>query len=132
MVRIGNKTIPDNKNALVALTYIYGIGKSTSKKILETCSIPFHTKNLNEEQVDNITRAIEEKGILIEEKLRELVGKNIKAKIEMGSYQGRGHERKLPIHGQRTRHNARTAKKGGIGKRKVVAVAGKKKAPSPK
>ena len=68
----------------------------------------------------------------VEEKLKEQIAKNIDNQIKLGTYGGLRRLRKLPIHGQRTRHNAQTAKKGGAATRKRIAVAGKKKAPTPK
>ena len=142
---IGNKELPKNKNIRVALSYIYGIGKkfgptSPSRKILEESNINPFTKvrDLTSEQVDLIRWGV--KKFSTGEELEEEVEKNIDTQISLGTYQGSRRSRKpnpLPIHGQRTRHNARTAKAGAAKlkpgeKRKRVAVAGKKKAPTPK
>jgi small subunit ribosomal protein S13 len=137
---IGNKELPKNKNIRVALSYIYGIGKkfgpkSPSRQILEKSNINPFTKvrDLTYEQINLIRRGVGE--FLTGEKLEEEVKKNIDAQVSLGTYRGLRRFRKpnpLPIHGQRTRHNAQTAKKGGAATRKRIAVAGKKKAPTAK
>jgi small subunit ribosomal protein S13 len=132
MVRIANKEIPENKNISVSLTYIYGIGRPRAGKIVEKCGINPHikTKNLDEKQIKEINRTVEE--YMVEGKLKEVEQGIISNQIRLGLYRGLRRLRKLPLRGQRTRHNAQTAKKGGAATRKKVAVAGKKKAPSPK
>ncbi|CAG8591403.1 3582_t:CDS:1, partial [Ambispora leptoticha] len=118
MVRIGNKEVPENKNIRVALSYIYGLGKSfgpvsPSRQILEELNInPFvKVRDLSAEQINLISQRV--KKVPTEGELKEKVQKNISAQIRLGTYQGLRRSRKpnpLPIHGQRTRHNARTAK----------------------
>ena len=135
MVRIGNKEMPENKNIRVALSYIAGFGKkfgltSPSRKILEELNINPFTKvrDLTSEQVNSISQRI--KKVPTEGELKEKVQKKISEQIRLGTYQGLRRSRKpnpLPIHGQRTRHNARTAKG-----HKRITVANKKKAPTPK
>jgi small subunit ribosomal protein S13 len=137
MVRIGNKEMPKNKNIRVALSYIYGFGKkfgpkSPSRQVLEELNINPLAKvhDLVPEQVNLISQEI--KKFLTEEELKEKVQKKIDEQINLRTYRGDRRKKKLPINGQRTRHNAQTAKKGGAATRKKIAVAGKKKAPSPK
>lgn len=122
MARIGGIDLPKNKRVIIGLTYIFGIGKSTSKKILEAAGIDENIKvgNLTDEQV-NLIRA-EVANLKIEGSLRSEIQMNIKRLIDIGTYRGKRHRRGLPVRGQRTRTNARTRK----GKRKTVA--GKKKA----
>jgi|SRR5438128_1259021 len=132
MVRIANKEIPENKNISIALTDIYGIGQPRAQQIVEKCGINPNTKtkNLNEKQIKEINRVVEEH--TIEGKLKEIEHSIISDQIRLGLYRGLRRLKKLPLRGQRTRHNAQTAKKGGVATRKKVAVAGKKKAPTPK
>ncbi|CAI2162221.1 12450_t:CDS:2 [Funneliformis geosporum] len=126
MVRISNKEIPSNKNVPIGLTSIYGIGRTTAEQIVKNCGINFHTKvkELNENQIKDISQEI--KKYTVEENLKEQVSKIIDNQIKLGTYHGLRRERKLPIRGQRTRHNARTAKG-----HKRLTVANKKKAPTP-
>jgi small subunit ribosomal protein S13 len=135
MVRIGNKEMPENKNIRVALSYIYGFGKSfgptsPSRKILEELNInPFvKVRDLTSEQINLISQRV--KNISTEGELKEKIQKNISEQIHLGTYKGLRLSRKpnpLPVHGQRTRHNARTAKG-----HKRITVANKKKAPTAK
>jgi small subunit ribosomal protein S13 len=109
----------------VALTYIYGIGRSASRKILQQAGINFDLKTdeLNDDDVVKIRQIIDQ-GHKVEGDLRRDVSANIKRHVDMGSYRGLRHRKSLPVHGQRTHTNARTRK----GPRKTVA--GKKPAPS--
>jgi len=130
MVRIGNKEVPDNKNILVALTYIYGIGKTTAQAIVNGTKIEYtkRVRSLSLEEIKLINEKI--KQFPIEEELKRSAQKNISEQIRIGTYQGLRRSRKpnpLPIHGQRTRQNARTAKG-----HKRITQANKKKAPSAK
>ena len=125
MARIAGVDIPREKRVETALTYIYGIGPSYSKQILTATRVSPDTrvKNLTEDEVarlrEYIDRNPEHK---VEGDLRREVDMNIKRLIEIGSYRGLRHRRNLPVHGQRTRTNARTKR----GAKKTVA--GKKKA----
>lgn len=137
MVRIGNKEMPKNKNIRVALSYIYGLGKnfglkSPSRQVLGELNINPYVKvrDLTSEQVNLISQEI--KKFLTEGELKEEEQKTISEQIRLRTYRGVRRTKKLPVNGQRTRHNAQTAKKGGAAIRKKIAVAGKKKAPSPK
>jgi len=111
MARIAGITLPQEKRIEVGLTYIYGIGRSKSNKILEEAKIDKNkkVKALTEEEVNKI-RQIIEKREKIEGDLRKEVQTNIKRLIDIGCYRGQRHKRKLPVRGQRTRTNARTRK----------------------
>lgn len=116
MARIAAVNIPDHKHTAVALTYIYGVGTSRARKICDKANIEPTTKvkNLTEGQLDAIRTAIT--GFSVEGDLRREVSMNIKRLMDLGCYRGVRHRRGLPVHGQRTRTNARTRK----GKRKPI------------
>lgn len=122
MARIAGIDLPRNKRIEVALTYIYGIGRSTAQKILGQASIDFNTRtdNLTEVEVGKI-RDIIDRELKVEGDLRRDVSTNIKRLMDLGCYRGLRHRRGLPCRGQRTKTNSRTRK----GPRKTVA--GKKK-----
>ncbi|HOG13841.1 MAG: 30S ribosomal protein S13 [Synergistetes bacterium ADurb.Bin155] len=122
MARIAGVDLPREKRIEVALTYIYGIGQPSSKKILEATSIDpdRRVKDLTEEEAQKLRSEIEE-NYRVEGDLRREVTMNIKRLIEIGCYRGMRHKFGLPVRGQRTKTNARTRK----GPRR--AVAGKKK-----
>ncbi len=111
MARIAGITLPQEKRIEVGLTYIFGIGRSKSNKILAEAKIDKNkkVKALSEEEVNKI-RQIIEKREKIEGDLRKEVQMNIKRLIDIGCYRGMRHKRKLPVRGQRTRTNARTRK----------------------
>lgn len=111
MARIAGVDIPDNKHIVIALTYIYGIGKSSAENILEKLGIPFDvkTKDLTEEQNVKIRDIIEDE-YKIEGALRSEVTRDIKRLMDIGAYRGMRHRMGLPAHGQRTHTNARTRK----------------------
>jgi len=111
-MRIANVNIPDNKRIEVALTYIYGIGRSLSRKILKEAGINFdlRAKDLSSDQVKAIQDIIQEKKILIEGDLRREIAQNIKRLKEIGCYRGLRHIKRLPVRGQRTRTNSRTVR----------------------
>ena len=119
--------MPRNKRIEIALTYIYGIGKSLSQKILKEAQVDSNvrTDKLTEDQVAAIRKVIEGTH-KVEGDLRREATMNIKRLMDIGCYRGLRHRKGLPVRGQRTHTNARTRK----GKRKPIA--GKKKAPSPK
>lgn len=125
MARIAGVDLPKNKRMEVALTYIYGIGRSASRKILRETGVSFDTKsdNLTDDEVVKIRQMIDQ-GYKVEGDLRREIATNIKRHIDIGSYRGLRHRKGLPVRGQRTHTNARTRK----GPRKTVA--GKKTAPS--
>ena len=123
MARIAGVDLPRNKKVEYALPYIYGIGHSTSRKILETCGVKpdIRVHELSEEQVLAIRNAIGD-STSVEGELRGQNSRNIKRLMDIGSYRGLRHRRGLPTRGQNTKNNARTRK----GKKKTIA--GKKKA----
>lgn len=110
MARIAGVNIPDKKHAVIALTHIYGIGRTTSKGILSTVGIEPSTKinQLSEDQLELIRGEIAK--ITVEGDLRREVSMNIKRLMDLGSYRGIRHRRGLPLRGQRTKTNARTRK----------------------
>jgi small subunit ribosomal protein S13 len=124
MARISGVNIPLNKRVEIGLTYIYGIGRSTSNKLLAEIGIEPDRKvrDLTEEEVIKLREAID-KDVTVEGDLRRERSQNIKRLQEIGSYRGLRHRRGLPVHGQNTKTNART-RKGP----KRMQVAGKKKA----
>ncbi|MCL6612204.1 MAG: 30S ribosomal protein S13 [Peptococcaceae bacterium] len=123
MARIAGADLPRDKRVEIALTYIYGIGRSTSQKILEQTGINPDTRmrNLTEDEINRLREVIE-KNYKVEGDLRREVALNIKRLIEIGSYRGLRHRRGLPVRGQRTKTNARTRK----GPKKTVGVRRKK------
>lgn len=122
MARIAGIDLPRNKRIEVALTYIYGIGRTASQKILAQAGVDPQTRsdNLTEAEVSKIREVID-RDFRVEGDLRRDVTMNIKRLMDLGCYRGLRHRRGLPAHGQRTKTNARTRK----GPRKTVA--GKKK-----
>jgi small subunit ribosomal protein S13 len=124
MPRIAGIDIPVNKQAWVSLQYIYGIGPTSSQKILDQAKIApdIRVKDLTEEEVNKL-REIIDKQYRVEGELRKEVNFNIKRLIEIGSYRGSRHRRGLPVRGQRTRTNARTKR----GPRRTVAGRGQKR-----
>ena len=118
MARISGVDLPKNKRGLIALTYIYGIGRTTASKILSASGIDLNTKvkDWNDDQVNGIIRYMAEH-LKVEGELRGEVQQNIKRLQDIGSYRGMRHRKGLPVRGQRTKTNSRTRK----GKRKTVA-----------
>jgi small subunit ribosomal protein S13 len=123
VARIAGVDIPRTKRVEVALTYIYGIGPTSAKKIIERTNVDPDTRvnNLSEEDVNRI-REVVDKEFTVEGDLRRQVSMNIKRLIEIKCYRGIRHQRGLPVHGQRTRTNARTRR----GTRRTVGVRRKK------
>jgi small subunit ribosomal protein S13 len=124
MARIAGVDLPPNKRVEIGLTYIFGIGRPSSGKILETAKVDRNTrvKDLSEDEVSRIRKTIQD-DYEVEGDLRKETSQDIKRLMEVGCYRGVRHRRNLPVRGQRTHTNARTRK----GPRKG-AVAGKKKA----
>ncbi|MGE0629562.1 MAG: 30S ribosomal protein S13 [Hyphomicrobiaceae bacterium] len=122
MARIAGVNIPTQKRVVIALQYIHGIGPKFAKEICEKVSIPSERRvnELTDAEVLQIRESID-RDYVVEGDLRRDVAMNIKRLMDLGCYRGLRHRRKLPVHGQRTRTNART-RKG-----KAVAIAGKKK-----
>jgi len=125
LVRIAGVDIPNEKHVNISLTYIFGVGRTTAEKILDSLSIKRDTKakDLTEEEVVKI-RDYLESNLKIEGDLRREVSQNIKRLIEINSYRGIMHRRGLPVRGQRTHTNARTRKgrKKSVGIRKKIAT----------
>ena len=110
MARIAGINIPDQKHAVIALTAIYGIGKTRSQSICESAGIAEHVKisELSEEQIDTLRDAVAK--FVVEGDLRREVTLSIKRLMDLGTYRGLRHRRGLPFRGQRTKTNARTRK----------------------
>jgi small subunit ribosomal protein S13 len=123
MARIAGVDLPRTKRVEIGLTYIYGIGRHRSNKVLTEAGVSgdVRVKDLSEDDVRKISRVLEEQGG-VEGDLRKEISMNIKRLMEIGSYRGGRHRRALPVRGQRTRTNARTRKgprKGAVAKKKV-------------
>jgi small subunit ribosomal protein S13 len=129
MPRLFGVDIPNEKRSLIALTYIYGIGRVRSQQILESAKVDPNkrAKDLTEREVADITATVQKSNLPVEGELRREVQKNIKRLIDIKSFRGSRHVKGLPVRGQRTHTNARTRK----GKKKTVGGLSKK-APSPK
>jgi small subunit ribosomal protein S13 len=123
MARIAGVNVPLNKRVEVGLTYIYGIGRSTSNKLLSDLGIhpDTYVRDLTEDEVGKLRDAVDD--LTVEGDLRRERSQNIKRLMEIGCYRGLRHRRGLPVRGQNTKTNART-RKGP----KRMSVAGKKKA----
>jgi len=119
MARIAGVDLPREKRVEIALTYIFGIGRSRSANVLQMAGVNPDTRvrNLTEEEVSRLREAID-KGYIVEGDLRREVTASIKRLIEIGSYRGLRHRRGLPVRGQRSKTNARTRK----GPRRTVGV----------
>jgi small subunit ribosomal protein S13 len=118
MARIAGVDIPNNKRVEIALTYIHGVGRTTSKKICKQLDIdgPMRAKDLTEEDVQKIAGLLD-KSYVVEGSLRRQVAQNIQRLKDIGCYRGLRHRKGLPVHGQGTQSNARTRK----GPKKTVA-----------
>jgi len=119
VARIAGVDLPRNKRIEVGLTYIYGLGRSSARRILTQVNVDLNKKTdaLSEEEVAKIRDHIE-KNLTVEGELRRVVSMNVKRLIDLGTYRGLRHRKNLPVRGQRTHTNARTRK----GPRKTVAV----------
>jgi small subunit ribosomal protein S13 len=124
MARIAGVDIPRNKRVEISLTYIYGIGKTSSQQILTQTGIDPNTRvqDLSESEVGQLRQTIDE-SFIVEGDLRREVAMNIKRLGEIGCYRGLRHRRHLPVRGQRTKTNARSRK----GTKKTVAGRGRRK-----
>lgn len=121
MARISGVDLPNNKRVDIALRYLYGVGPTNAKKILDDARVEYATrvKDLTEEEVSRIQRMVDT--YMVEGDLRRHVIQNVRHKQAIGTYQGLRHKMGLPVRGQRTRHNARTRR----GKRKTVGTVRK-------
>jgi small subunit ribosomal protein S13 len=124
-IRIAGVSIPNDKRVDISITYIYGIGNSRAKKILEAVNIKPETKvkDLKEEEANLLREQIEKKHT-VEGDLRREVASNIKRLKEIGCYRGLRHMRNLPVRGQRTKTNSRTVR----GNKRMTATSGRSKA----
>lgn len=124
MARIEGVDLPRDKRVEIGLTYIHGIGRPTSKKILSSIGVNPDTRvrDLTEDEITSL-RDYVNSNLMVEGDLRREVQMNIKRLIEIGCYRGLRHRRSLPVHGQRTRTNARTRK----GPKKTVAGRGRRR-----
>jgi small subunit ribosomal protein S13 len=127
MARIAGVNVPTNKRVEVGLTYVHGIGQSTASKIVKDTGVDPNTyvKDLTDDEVVKLREAVESREV--EGDLRRDRSQNIKRLSEIGSYRGLRHRRGLPVHGQRTKTNART-RKGP----KRMSIAGRRKPPAAK
>jgi len=112
MARIEGVDLPREKRIEIGLTYIYGIGRATSSRILAECGVNPDTRvrDITDDEVKKITEAIDKLGILVEGDLRREIAMNIKTLQEIGCYRGIRHRKGLPVRGQNTKNNARTRK----------------------
>lgn len=116
MARIAGVNIPDNKHAVISLTYIFGVGRTTAKKLCASVGISQATKiaDLSEDEIDKLRTEVSR--LPVEGDLRREVNMNIKRLLDLGCYRGLRHRKNLPVRGQRTKTNARTRK----GPRKAI------------
>jgi len=126
MARIVGVDLPVQKRAEIALTYIYGVGRTRSNSVLHRAGIDPNKKvrDLTDEEINRIRKILEEEGA-VEGELRKEISMNIRRLIEVGSYRGGRHRRNLPVRGQRTHTNARTRKgprKGTVANKKKSAA----------
>lgn len=122
MARIAGIDLPRGKRSDIALTYIYGVGRITALKVLDSVGINWNRSidDLSAEELNEVRKELE-KNYKVEGELRREVSANIKRLMDIGCYRGLRHRRGLPVHGQRTHTNARTRKgprKGVVGKKK--------------
>ena len=112
MARIAGVDLPREKRIEIGLTYVYGIGRATSNKILAEAGVNPDTRvrDITDDEVKSITEAIEKLGVMVEGDLRREVALNIKRLQEIGCYRGIRHRKGLPVRGQNTKNNARTRK----------------------
>ncbi|MEM1404292.1 MAG: 30S ribosomal protein S13 [Pseudomonadota bacterium] len=110
MARIAGVNIPDNKHAVISLTYIYGVGRTQAKRLCEECGVAESTRvgDLSEADLDSLRSKVSE--LTVEGDLRREVSMNIKRLMDLGCNRGLRHRRNLPLRGQRTKTNARTRK----------------------
>ena len=125
MARISGVDLPKSKRIEISLTYLYGVGRYLSNKILKDTGIDPNkrTKDLTDEEVSRITQSLQGSGYRVEGELRHEISANIRRLMEIGAWRGMRHKKGLPVRGQRTRTNARTRK----GPRKGGLIVGKKK-----
>ena len=110
MARIAGVNIPDNKHAVISLTYVFGVGRTTAKKLCATVGIKETAKiaSLSDEEMDSLRTEVAK--LTVEGDLRRVINMNIKRLLDLGCYRGLRHRKNLPLRGQRTKTNARTRK----------------------
>jgi len=122
LARINGVDLPREKRTEIALTYLYGIGRTTATKICEACGIDpaIKSKDLSEDEITRMRDYIVAQGIVVEGDLRREMGQNIKRLMDIGCYRGLRHRKGLPVRGQNTKCNARTrkGKKRTVGRKK--------------
>ncbi len=123
MARIAGIDLPKKKRIEFGLTYIYGVGLHTARKVLAEANVDLNKRvyELNDDEIASISRVLRTEKYTIEGDLRKKIAMDIKALMDLGSYRGLRHRKGLPVRGQRTKTNARTRK----GKKKTVGVASK-------
>lgn len=133
MPRILGVDIPKEKRIEISLTYLYGIGRITSNRLLKEINIDpsKRAKDLNEEEIARITNTLQKGGLRVEGDLRRDISQNIKRLMDIGSWRGSRHKKGLPARGQRTRTNARTRKGPRKGTMAIVKKAEPAKAAKP-
>ena len=124
MARLEGIDLPDHKQSQIALTYIYGIGRTRARSLLYRAGIPFEKKmgELDDNEITNLRRLLEDEGA-VEGDLRKEIALNIRRLMEIGCYRGLRHRRGLPVRGQRSHTNARTRKgprRGQVANKKKV------------
>ena len=112
MARISGINLPDNKRIVIALTYIKGIGKNRSKILIDSAGVDENkrAKELSEEEINKIRKAIDSNGFILEGELQRKVLTNIKRLREIGAWRGLRHAKHMPVRGQRTKTNSRTVR----------------------
>ncbi len=133
MPRILGVDIPKEKRIEIALTYLFGVGRHLSNKILKEAGInpDKRAKDLNEDDISHLTNTIQKSGYKVEGDLRREISQNIKRLMEIGSWRGMRHKKGLPVRGQRTRTNARTRKGPRRGGLAVVKKSTDERKPAP-
>lgn len=134
MPRIIGVDIPKEKRIEIALTYLYGVGRSLSNQILQEAGISpdKRAKDLSEAEISQLTTLIQQSNYKVEGDLRREISQNIKRLMDIGSWRGLRHKKGLPVRGQRTRTNAKTRKGRSKGKTIIVKKEEKKAAPPTK
>lgn len=133
MPRIIGIDLPKEKRIEIALSYLYGVGKALSNKILKEAGVnpDKRAKDLSEEEILHITNTLQKSGYRVEGDLRRDISQNIKRLIDIGSWRGMRHKKGLPVRGQRTRTNARTRKGPRRGGMAVIKKTGEEKKSAP-
>ncbi len=134
MPRILGVDIPKEKRIEIALSYLYGVGRTVSNRLLVEAQVDpgKRAKDLSEEEISRITNAVQKMTLRVEGDLRRDISQNIKRLVDIGSWRGMRHKKGLPVRGQRTRTNARTRKGPRRGGMAVIKKTGDEKKAAPK